>query len=159
MSEINDIQELAGEGVFSGVEKEEDRVESDLSGREPFDTDSISISSKTVALDTVLRRIKNKTIKLAPDFQRNYVWDKKRKSQLMESMMLRIPLPMFYVSEDKNGIWEVVDGLQRLTTIRDFVLGPDLDGKGFKLFGLEFWSSNYDGLDFSKLKKTTVTLK
>ncbi|MBC8838203.1 DUF262 domain-containing protein, partial [Escherichia coli] len=73
------------------------------------------------------------TIQLAPNFQRNYVWDAERKSLLIESMMLRIPLPMFYVSEDKEGIWEVVDGLQRLTTIRDFILGPDGDGKGFEL--------------------------
>jgi hypothetical protein len=137
-------EDLADEGVASGVEHEEERYEHP----EPFDPASISLSSKIVALDTVLRRIKNRTIILNPDFQRNHVWDIERKSLLIESMMLRIPLPMFYVSEDKDGIWEVVDGLQRLTTIRDFILGPDADGKGFKLKNLEFWGDLFDDKDY-----------
>lgn len=142
-----DIQEdLADEGVGSGVERELEGNQFETG--EPFDPASISLSSKVVALDTVLRRIRNNTIKLAPNFQRNFVWDVKRKSLLIESMMLRIPLPMFYVSEDKDGRWEVVDGLQRLTTIKDFILGEDDDGKGFKLRGLEFWSGPFDGKDF-----------
>ncbi|QOL48452.1 DUF262 domain-containing protein [Massilia litorea] len=142
-------EELVEEGVTSGVEQEEETFKS----HEPFDPASISLSSKVVALDTVLRRIRNGTIVLNPDFQRNYVWDSERKSLLIESMMLRIPLPMFYVSEDKDGIWEVVDGLQRLTTIRDFILGPDGDGKGFSLRGLEFWGDIFDGNNFFTIEK------
>lgn len=137
-------EELSADGTGSGVEDEH----SQFISHEPFDPASISLSSKIVALDTVLRRIKNFTIQLAPTFQRSYVWNSQRKSLLIESMMLRIPLPMFYVSEDKDGAWEVVDGLQRLTTIRDFVLGEDNDGKGFKLKGLEFWGDLFDGKDF-----------
>ncbi|MDR0243260.1 MAG: DUF262 domain-containing protein [Burkholderia sp.] len=142
-------EELADEGVGSGVEQEIELFHT----HEPFDPASISLSSKVVALDTVLRRIKNSTIQLAPNFQRNYVWDDERKSLLIESMMLRIPLPMFYVSEDKLGVWEVVDGLQRLTTIRDFILGPDEDGKGFELKGLEFWADRFDGKTFFDIEK------
>lgn len=149
MSIIRLKEELSDEGVAAGVEQEEESFKS----HEPFDPASISLSSKIVALDTVLRRIKNKTIILNPDFQRNYVWDIERKSLLIESMMLRIPLPMFYVSEDKDGIWEVVDGLQRLTTIRDFILGPDADGKGFLLKGLEFWGDLFNGKDFFSVEK------
>jgi len=156
---LDQNEELAEEGILSGVEIEDEDISNESYEKEPFDTDSISITSKIVALDTVLRRIKNKTIKLAPDFQREYVWDIKRKSQLIESMMLKIPLPMFYVSEDKNGIWEVVDGLQRLTTIKNYVLGDDNDGKGFKLKGLEFWSEIYDGLDFFNLEKQASNVK
>ncbi|MCA8214187.1 DUF262 domain-containing protein [Burkholderia cepacia] len=143
-------EELADEGMKAGVEQEETEH---FSTHEPFDPASISISSKVVALDTVLRRIRNSTIKLAPSFQRNYVWDDQRKSLLIESMMLRIPLPMFYVSEDKDGVWEVVDGLQRLTTIRDYILGPDDDGKGFALKGLEFWGERFDGKMFFDIDK------
>lgn len=143
------IEELADEGVGSGIEQEPESFHT----HEPFDPASISLSSKVVALDAVLRRIKNSTIQLAPNFQRNYVWDAERKSLLIESMMLRIPLPMFYVSEDKEGIWEVVDGLQRLTTIRDFILGPDGDGKGFELKGLEFWGQQFDGKTFFEIEK------
>ena len=141
-------EDLAEEGVGSGVEHE-----SELNAHEPFDPAAVSLSSKVVALDTVLRRIRNSTINLAPDFQRNYVWNPERKSLLIESMMLKIPLPMFYVSEDKEGVWEVVDGLQRLTTIRDFILGPDGDGKGFKLKDLEYWGDVFNGKSFFEIDK------
>ncbi|MDO8714339.1 MAG: DUF262 domain-containing protein [Polynucleobacter sp.] len=145
---INITEDLAEEGIGSGVEHE-----NELNAHEPFDPASVSLSSKVVALDTVLRRLKNSTIILAPDFQRSYVWNPERKSLLIESMMLRIPLPMFYVSEDSNGVWEVVDGLQRLTTIRDFILGPDGDGKGFKLKDLEYWGDIFDGKNFFEIDK------
>jgi len=145
-------EELADEGEKSGIEQEDDPIETN----EPFDPASISLTSKIVALDTVLRRIKNDTIRLAPDFQRNHVWDIARKSLLIESMMLRIPLPMFYVSEDSDGIWEVVDGLQRLTTIKDFILGEDNDGKGFKLKSLEFWGEKLNDMDFYSIENKST---
>ncbi|MGK0270145.1 MAG: hypothetical protein ACI88H_000780 [Cocleimonas sp.] len=147
MSNLSEIEELAEDGVGAGVEYEEE-----LFNNEPFDPQDISINSKVIALDTVLRRLKNKTIQLSPDFQREFVWDATRKSRLMESMMLRIPLPMFYVSESKDGTWEVVDGLQRLTTIRDFVLGEDNDGKGDKLKNLEFWGDDFNGKTYFNIE-------
>ncbi|MDP1817539.1 MAG: DUF262 domain-containing protein, partial [Leadbetterella sp.] len=65
--------------------------------------------------------IKKKDIDLNPDFQRHLVWNMKQKSRLIESTLLGIPLPVFYFSQDKDGVFHVVDGLQRLTTIRDFM--------------------------------------
>ncbi|EEP89545.1 DUF262 domain-containing protein [Yersinia kristensenii] len=141
--------DLASEGIGSGVESEPEMPE--YANKTPFDPDSISLTTKVVSLDTVLRRLKNTTIVLSPEFQREEVWDKKRKSLLIESMILKIPLPMFYVSEDNDGVWEVVDGLQRLSTIRDFILGEDGDGKGFKLQDLEFWGESLNSKTFYKL--------
>lgn len=69
---------------------------------------------------------------LTPAFQREYVWDNGRKSRLIESILLNIPLPMFYLSRDKNGKLQVVDGLQRLTTIYKFF------NNEFKLTKLEY---------------------
>ncbi|MFK7982470.1 MAG: DUF262 domain-containing protein [Saprospiraceae bacterium] len=74
-------------------------------------------------METCLRRLTQGTILLNPDFQRNEVWTIEKKSQLIESLMLKIPLPMFYVSADKKNNYTVVDGLQRLSTIRSFILG------------------------------------
>ena len=135
-------EELGESGVESGIESD-DIDEDDFIT--PFNPDDISINSQTVALDTVLRRIRQNRIRLAPSFQRNSVWDDTRKSRLIESMMLKIPLPMFYVSSDKDNNWDVVDGLQRITTIKEFILGnydsqkEKYDEKGFKLKKLEFW--------------------
>ncbi len=72
------------------------------------------------------KRIKNlddfeDTLVLSPDFQRNYVWKSKQKKELIESILLGIPLPAFYFSEDENGNLLVVDGKQRLTSIFEFM--------------------------------------
>ena len=140
----DDSQELGESGTETGIER--DNFEEDEFVT-PFNPEEISIDSKTVAIETILRRLKQGTIRLTPPFQRKSVWDDTRKNRLIESMMLKIPLPTFYVSSDKENNWDVVDGLQRLTTIRDFILGKynqetnTYDGKGFKLKNLEFWTS------------------
>ena len=58
---------------------------------------------------------------LEPDFQRSYVWPRKKKIQLIESILLGIPLPSFYFSEDINSNLLVVDGKQRLNAIIGFI--------------------------------------
>ena len=78
---------------------------------------------------------------MAPDFQRDFVWDGKKQSKLIESCIMRIPLPVLYVAEGADGRIVVVDGLQRLTTFVRFLsdkltltdLGDDhpLKGKRF----------------------------
>jgi len=59
-------------------------------------------------------------LKLDPDFQRKYKWDDKRASKFIESCLMRIPLPSCYFAEDQNGNHFVIDGVQRLTTIKRF---------------------------------------
>ncbi|MDR0730176.1 MAG: DUF262 domain-containing protein [Treponema sp.] len=125
----------------------------------PYDTDKISIDTKVMVLEACLRRIEQGTIILAPDFQRNEVWTPEKKSRLIESILLKIPIPMFYVASDEKGIYSVVDGLQRLSAIRDFVLGkkymaardPAMKGDGLKLDKLEFWGHKYNGCTFNTL--------
>jgi len=138
----------------TGIEQEiEEEPEMD-----PFNPDEISIDSKIIPMETFLRRITQETILLNPDFQRNEVWTMEKKSQLIESLLLKIPLPMFYVSADEKNNYTVVDGLQRLSTIRSFILGDKYlitsdendKGVGFKLQNLEFWNL-YDGLTFNQL--------
>lgn len=81
---------------------------------------------------------------LAPDFQRDYVWDNTRKSRLIESILLNIPLPVFYLARDKNGKIQVVDGVQRLTTIYKFFKNE------FKLNHLEYLEDECGGRYFKK---------
>lgn len=133
--------------LYFGIEDSESEDESDE--REPFDPKEISIDQKTVPMGTIIRRFEQGTLCLNPNFQRRELWDNERKSRLIESLLLKIPIPMFYVSSDEDGRWTVVDGLQRLSTIRDFVIGneylkdekrdPEKLGDGMILTGLEFW--------------------
>jgi uncharacterized protein with ParB-like and HNH nuclease domain len=134
-------EELAESGEKSGVQEEiNDEIPQD-----PFNPKEISIDSKKISLDQILRRLKSNTIRLSPDFQRNVVWNDTRKSLLIESLMLNIPIAMFYVSDDGNGKWDVVDGLQRLTAIKEFVYEKTL-----VLEGLEFWK-DYNGKNIDDL--------
>lgn len=143
------------EEEMTGVEDEA----SDDESKQPFDPSSISIEKRVVTMDAIIRRLEQKTIKLNPGFQRKEVWDETRKCQLIESLLLCIPIPMFYVSADAKGGWTVVDGLQRLSTIRDFVLGQDFlssedvskKGHGFRLSGLEFCGSLLNGHNMAEL--------
>jgi len=138
---------------IDGVENEE------VEEIQPFDPEKISIDTKTLTMEGVLRRLEQKTIILNPDFQRNEVWNEEKKSRLIESLILKIPLPMFYVSADENNVLYVVDGLQRLSTIRDFVLGKkyletlesEYKGEGFKLKNLEFWGTKFNNTNFKSL--------
>ena len=141
---------------YSGTENE---AESDE--LEPFDPSDISISKRVVTMETILRRMEQGTIWLNPGFQRKEVWSLEKKCQLIESLLLKIPIPMFYVSVDANDKWTVVDGLQRLSAIRDFALGKkyledihknkSFKGEGFELQGLEFCGSQLNGKNLNDL--------
>jgi len=127
--DINDeeaAEELAADGYGSGVEAE-------AYSPYPFDVKKISISSRKVSLSNVVRRIERNLIRAAEIQRDANLWDDGRKSRLIESLMLKIPLPMFYAASDKNDVWTIVDGLQRTSAIRQYV-----SEKTFKLKELEY---------------------
>ncbi|MFY0531757.1 DUF262 domain-containing protein [Nannocystis pusilla] len=105
-----------------------------------YPLDSLLIRTEQRTIQDVLRRIPDGVIKLDPDFQREFLWDTDRQSRLIESILMRIPLPVFYVAEDEEGKLVIVDGLQRLSTMREFAEGrltlglrnPEIDGKNVK---------------------------
>lgn len=87
----------------------------------PFDPSKIDIIAKAMTISSLEGRLDNDELDLTPDFQRNAnVWDLRRKARLIESILLRIPLPSFYFSEDSDGGYAVVDGLQRLCAVFHF---------------------------------------
>jgi hypothetical protein len=143
-----------GSGDPDGIE--DDRTDSSPSERiaKPFDPLQIKISRRVVTIGQVVERIEFNEVELAPDFQRRArIWDLPRKSRLIESIMLRIPLPVFYVASDDEENWKVVDGLQRLTTIFDYV--SDKSENRFVLSRLEYLS-DYEGLYFDRLPRGIV---
>lgn len=144
---IREARSESGEPV--GVEADDADDADDLIG-EPFDPDSISIEQRVVPMDTLIRRLKQGSVRLNPNFQRKEVWDDGRRSRLIESIILRIPLPMFYVSADVEGRWDVVDGLQRLSTIRNFILGDENNAK-LRLKDLEFLGKRLNGKTFDDI--------
>lgn len=127
------------------VQTAEERIEGldDPSGASwgdyPIDTVFIRSEPRTV-LD-VLRRMEKGGYVMDPAFQRDFIWPPDKQSRLIESVVMRIPLPVIYLAEDAQGRMVVVDGLQRLSTFRRFVNNdlrlrlpdrPELNGKRFR---------------------------
>ena len=111
------------------LNEEESDVEEELEDPQekittPFNPEQIKIRTAPILVEQLISRIKHEEIDLAPDFQRQAgIWNDERKSRLIESLLLRIPLPVFYVAADESEKWSVVDGIQRMTTIYDYVTG------------------------------------
>lgn len=116
-----------------------------------YPLDSVFVRSEQRTVGEVVKRIRADRYDLSPDFQREFLWSIEKQSRLIESCLMRLPLPVFYVAEAKDGKIVVVDGLQRLTTFKRF-----LDDE----FKLQFPSgdednpkpSPLDGLRFKDLK-------
>lgn len=105
-----------------GVENTFDESLDEAADIYPYDPETIRIDTKPFNISLVYEMINDGDINLSPDFQRKFVWtDVGARSRLIESIMLRIPLPVFYMAQDRNGTLQVVDGLQRLTVIRQFL--------------------------------------
>lgn len=102
-----------------GVETEISETDEPIT--EPFEASKVKVDREPMSVFQVLRKISLGEIILNPEFQRNLVWDPIRRSRLIESLLLRIPLPAFYFDGVDANTWAVVDGLQRLSTMHEFV--------------------------------------
>lgn len=141
------------------IEPEDNSIE-DIHG--PFDPNAIDVDISVVNLGSLLEQLEYNEIDLRPEFQRaSDVWSQVKKSRLIESVLLGLPLPSFYFSEDpETNKLLVVDGLQRLCAFSDFCITKKLKLKGMQfLTGLEGWT--YDKLDrtqIRRIKSLKVTL-
>ena len=95
---------------------------------EPFDPKQVDIIKETMVISNVIERLRENSIILEPDFQRSKIfWDDQKQSRLIESLIIRIPLPAFYFDYDDSGDnYTVVDGLQRLCAIKRFASLDDV---------------------------------
>ncbi len=87
---------------------------------------SVAFDSYDIAIRQLYDMVLENMIDIAPDYQRHFVWDDARQSQLIESILLGIPVPSLFMATNKDSSWEVIDGLQRLTTIINFVGTDDV---------------------------------
>lgn len=96
-------------------------------------------------IESLYRKWKDGDLDIQPDFQRGFVWDIIKASRLIESILLDIPLPVIYLSQEKDRREYVIDGQQRLTSFFSYIDGklpdPQLPfGKDFKLNSLNVFS-------------------
>ncbi len=143
------------EHQYKEIDREEEDIEEDL--KEPFDPKEIDTVIEQRSLDSIIERIKHNEIDLNPEFQRQgNLWSPPVMSRLIESVLVRFPLPAFYFDASDDDCWLVVDGLQRLCTFKRFVVDCEekyRDQPGdqpLKLKGLEFLK-DYEGMTFDQL--------
>ncbi|HBE3006627.1 TPA: DUF262 domain-containing protein [Escherichia coli] len=129
-------------GVDSGDKNIEEQSESELAPEQKR-TGIAKMLMTTPVLTLIFDRVRYDEIELQPDFQRkDRIWPDDKKSKLIESILMKLPLAGFYFGEKPNGNWVVIDGLQRTTTICDYMSGhfslkglsilEHLNGKSFK---------------------------
>jgi Protein of unknown function DUF262 len=126
-----------------------------------YDPDEINIFTREPTIEQLLRRINEEALDLAPDFQRHAnIWKNDAKSRLIESILIRIPLPAFYIDATDEDKWLVVDGLQRLSALKQF-----MSDKKLMLCGLEYLlnleGKNYDEIGRRyqrRIEETQVTV-
>ena len=135
--------DMMGEMKFDDDYDEDSKIPYEI----PKEVRKITTQAYDKSVSDIVRMIEDKDIRLDPDYQRNYVWDNKKASMLIESIILNVPIPVIYVSQEEDDSWSVIDGLQRLSSLKRF-----FDGK-FKLSGLEILS------DLNKSDITTLNPK
>ena len=144
---VKDAEPDYRDGVTSDSGVEEERDDPETAIEHPFDPSKIKVHTTPAIVSLLMSRIEHDEIDLAPDFQRmSGIWNAEKKSRLIESLLLRIPIPVFYVAADEEERWAVVDGVQRLSTIRDYVAGR------FPLSRLEY-RSDFEGRRFADLPR------
>ena len=112
----------------------------------PYDINEINVIQQPFTINSLRTRLEKKEI-AKPDFQRKAgVWSQKQKSQLIESLILRIPLPAFYCDGTNDAKWLIIDGLQRITAIDEFYSNE------LVLEGMEFLSE-LNGLSNEKIPR------
>lgn len=120
----------------------------------PFDPSQINIRTEQEALQNIISRLEYDEINIATEFQRKSdLWDDTKQSRLIESILLRLPLPSFYFDGTEDNKWGVVDGLQRISAIRDFVVKSKRNERdALKLTNLEFLK-NLEGKKYTDLPR------
>jgi len=107
---------------------------------------TVGFDTYDITIKQLIDMIAEKNINVSPDYQRKFVWDDVRQSQLIESIFLGIPIPNIFMATNADSSWEVIDGLQRITTTLRFASNNHaiIDGRNLgalKLKGLEKVSS------------------
>ncbi|MFB2978714.1 DUF262 domain-containing protein [Microseira sp. BLCC-F43] len=157
----NDYTELPEDDILEEEENDQDQYEK---ATFRYDPDKINIVTREPTIEQLLRRIDEEALDLAPDFQRQAdIWKPDVKSRLIESILIRIPLPAFYIDATNEDKWLVVDGLQRLSALKHFI--SDRSDKRLRLSGLEYLTDlegkTYDQLERRyqrRIEETQVTV-
>lgn len=122
--------ELSSEGIVIEPFERDESYTANEEEPEKFIPADVNIGQKPMNVYNLMERLEYDEIDLQPDFQRRGgLWTDEQQSQLIESLMLKIPLPAFYFDASEDNRWVVIDGLQRLTAFKNYLIGEKSNGK------------------------------
>lgn len=125
--------------ILNSESAPDDEIEKEIANdtiiiKTPFDPNKIKVRTTVLSIGQIIDDLNDGIINLTPEFQRRPdLWDDRKKSRFIESLLLKLPIPAFYFNEKEENDLEVIDGLQRISTIKDYVID-----KRLKLVDLEF---------------------
>ncbi len=150
------IQKLQQEYNIKIEQSEDEDYETENTAVENFVPADVNISQRPMNVYNLMERLENEEIDLSPAFQRQAnLWSLDQQSRLIESLMLKIPIPTFYFNAADDDKWVVIDGLQRLSAFKNFLVGnEDESGKRIKesLRGLQYLEE-FNGVSFDELPR------
>ena len=120
----------------------------EISISHPFDPTQIQMVSKVQSVYNILSRVEHNEITTPPYQRGSSIWTDDTKSRLIESLLVRIPIPVFYIDASEENDWKIVDGLQRISALKEFVIDKTL-----VLSGLEY-ITELNGYKFDDLNRT-----
>lgn len=156
---LNAVSELGKRGITIVPEEDEGYPATEANPGDFIPAD-VNIGQRSVNIYNLMERLENNEINLNPGFQRRGgLWSPGQQSRLIESLILKIPIPAFYFNASDDNYWVVIDGLQRLTAFLAFLVGiPGKDGNGrvkSKFEGLQYLEE-FNGCTFDELPRQYV---
>lgn len=156
---VDAIGELGYRGVIIAPEEDEEYLANETDP-DTFIPAEVQISQRTINVYNLMERLDNEEIDLAPSFQRKGdLWSLEEQSRLIESLMLKIPIPAFYFNAADDDKWIVIDGLQRLSAFYNFLVGKKEEGsnkrKKEEFQGMQYLK-DFNGCTFDELPRQYI---
>lgn len=153
------LYQLREEGIRILPLDMDEGYKADMDEPDKFVPSDVNITQVPTNISNIMDRLENGEFDLTPAFQRHGgLWNKEKQSQLIESLMLKIPLPAFYFDASKEDEWIVIDGLQRLTAFQNYLVG-EKQGDGLRkkerFQGMQYLT-DFNGKTFDDLPRQYI---
>ena len=109
----------------------------------------VDFNTYDLTVKELINMVAEGILDIAPDYQRQFRWDEDRQSSLVETIFLGIPVPSLFMATNSDGTWELIDGVQRISTIIHFAASEEEWNKIYN------GSEPYEPLELTGLKKLT----
>lgn len=155
---VDALEDISYKGINITAEEDEGYLANEIDSN-TFIPAEVQIGQRTMNVYNLMERLLNGEIELAPSFQRKGdLWSLENQSRLIESLMLKIPIPAFYFNAADDNKWVIIDGLQRLSAFNNFLVGKE-EGKDKrkkeKFQGMQYLK-DFNGCTFDDLPRQYV---